>query len=972
MMTTDFRVFIGFVICSCCLVLDVSSVSFDREIRPILTAHCYSCHGPDSASREADLRLDQESSARKVLKEILDRINSKDVDDIMPPPESGKKLSQDQKDLLTQWVQSGGNWEVHWSTKPLIRPSIPTQGYENRNPIDGFIRSKLNEVGLEPSSEADPAVYIRRVTYDLIGLPPTPDEIKAFKKAHAVDADKAIERLVDRLLASEHYGERWGRHWLDVVKYADTCGYDKDKLRPNAWPYRDYVIRSFNEDKPYAQFVQEQIAGDVLFPDSEDGILGLGFIAAGPWDFIGHVEVSESKIDGRIARHIDRDEMVANTINTFTSTTVQCARCHDHKFDPITQDHYYGLQSVFAAVDRADRVFSTDPKVEKRKSELMTLIQSLENEKKSIEEDIAGEGGESLKLLDQKIAKLKTNDFQIQKRAEFGFHSQIAKKQSEHKWVRIDLGEEMEISKIILHPAHDDYNNIGGGFGFPLRFQVLGHSSESLDKSMVLLDQSGADFPNPNISPVEIPSVVSARYITLSVSKLAERSQDYILAMAEISVLNSDGINISKGKKVIAQDSIEAPVRWARVNLTDGYYPKTSAPEKLKELQTAQSNRDVLLNRIRTPERLARLNELSKRSKSKQEELNKLPKGKLVYAAATHFSPQGNFKPTQGTPRPIKVLHRGNILDPKHEAQPGYFPVLNQELEPMQLNKDHTESDRRAQLASWITRKDHPLTWRSIVNRVWLWHFGEGIVSTPNDFGRMGQPPSHPALLDWLACEFRDSNGSMKHLHKLIVTSATYRQVSRPNERGTSVDSNNRFLWRMNRRRLHAEELRDSILSVSGALDKRVGGPGFYLFALEKTAHSPHYEYHKYDPTDVTTHRRSIYRFIVRSQPNPFMTTLDCADSSKSTPKRDETLTALQALSLMNNKFSIHMAEKFAQRLKSQAKILPNQVDWGFNLVTGRLATPDEHSALLGYANEHGLANFCRVLFNLSEFIYLD
>ena len=258
-----------------------------------------------------------------------------------------------------------------WSRKPLTEPSVPVTDGWGRNEVDSFILHKLKAKNLEPSETASPRVLIRRLTFDLTGLPPSPNEIKTFEEEYASDPELAYEELVDRLLASPRYGERFARHWLDVAKYADTCGYDKDKLRPNAWPYRDYVIRSFNNDKPYDQFIKEQIAGDILYPDTEDGILALGFLAAGPWDFIGHVEVSESKMDGKVARNLDRDDMVSNVFNSFCATTIQCARCHEHKGDPIGQDHYYSLQSIFAAVDKADRVYGMDPKVARKKEELL-------------------------------------------------------------------------------------------------------------------------------------------------------------------------------------------------------------------------------------------------------------------------------------------------------------------------------------------------------------------------------------------------------------------------------------------------------------------------------------------------------------------------------------------------------------------------------------------------------------------------
>jgi len=358
--------------------------------------------------------------------------------------------------------------------------------------------------------------------------------------------------------------------------------------------------------------------------------------------------------------------------------------------------------------------------------------------------------------------------------------------------------------------------------------------------------------------------------------------------------------------------------------------------------------------------------------KKAEKKLSGFPKGNMVYAAATHFKSRGNFKPTNGKPRMIKVLNRGDVTQPEDPVRPGTFPLFGDEPWEFDLPEVHDESARRAALAEWIVRKDHPLTWRTIANRIWQWHFGAPIVGSPNDFGPLGQEPTHPELLDWLAVRFRDSGGSFKKLHKLIVMSATYRQSSLGNEDKAKVDSSNQFLWRMNRRKLSAEEIRDSVLAVSGKLNLEMGGPGYYLFALEKTSHSPHYEYHKFNPEDAKSHRRSVYRFIVRSQPNPFMTTLDCADSSQSTPKRNETLTALQALSLLNNKFSISMARHFADRLNKERDSLKDQVRRGYELLIGRAPVPEEENLLVAYAKEHGLNNLCRSLFSLSEFAFID
>jgi len=920
-------------------------------------------------------------------------------------PKDGSALSTNEVTAIRKWIASGAPWPVErrlqdksladlnwWSLQPLNRPSLPELSQEDRaiaqTPIDYFILAKLREKGLALSPEADARTLIRRLYFDLLGLPPSPAAIAKFEADSIRHPQSAFRDLVDRLLASPRYGERWARHWLDVVKYADTCGYDKDKLRPNAWPYRDYVIRAFNEDKPYSRFVQEQIAGDVLFPGDPDGILGLGFIAAGPWDFIGHVEVPASKIDGKIARHIDRDEMVTNTFNTFCSATIQCARCHNHKFDPFTQQDYYSLQTIFAAVDRAERPYDLDPAIEKRRRDLNDRLNQARSKLAELDAAIKTDGGEELATVEKRIAELKPKTIPKEKHPAFGYHSTIEPKANREKWVQVDLGREVEISKVILHACHDEFAGIGSGFGFPVRFKVVASlrdanssrrdgnadgKTPSRSARATLEDRTTADVPNPGLAPYEIGADgVKARFVRITATKLVERQNDFIFALSEVEVLNRDGENVALKAKVTSLDSIEAPVRWARTNLTDGIWPKGADGNVARELAEQQEKQRAILARVNTPDRVTRRQQLQTQITETTKQMTGLPVGRMVYAAATNFRAQGRFQPTMGKPRPIHLLHRGNILTPGEEMQPATLPIIPAISNKFDLPASHHEGDRRAALAKWLTRNDHPLTWRSIVNRIWLYHFGRGIVETPNDFGRMGQLPSHPELLDWLAAEFRDHGQSIKDLHRLIVTSAVYRQASMNNETAAKIDGNNQFLWHMNRRRLEAEEIRDATLSVSGELDAKMGGPGYYLFVLEKTAHSPHYEYYKFDPEDPASHRRSIYRFIVRSQPDPYMTTLDCADSSQSTPKRNETLTSLQALSMLNNRFNLAMARHFAERLRGESDMPAVQIERAMRVAIGRPPTPDEQAALTAYAKQHGLENLCRLLFNLSEFIYLD
>ena len=858
-----------------------------------------------------------------------------------------------------------------WSRKPLLEPAVPDHGV-GRNEVDSFIHKGLEANHLQPSKPAPPRVLIRRLTFDLTGLPPMPQDIRVFQRNYASNPDKAYEELVDRLLASSRYGERFARHWLDVAKYADTCGYDKDKLRPNAWPYRDYVIRSFNEDKPYAQFVKEQVAGDFIYPDSEDGILGLGFLAAGPWDFIGHVEVSESKTDGKVARNLDRDDMVSNVLNSFCATTIQCARCHEHKGDPIGQDHYYSLQSVFAAVDKADRIYGMDPKVAREKEELVIRQGELSREILLSNKETKKKGGENLKKLDEEISKLEKIVGKAELVAQHGYHSQVAQSANSKKWVQVDLGKREKVVSVSMHACYDEFAGIGAGFGFPKRFKIIASNKEDFSKNQILVDWSKKDFANPGLEAVSFAVNSHVRYLRIEATKLVERRNDYIFALAELRVMDERQVNLAKGKKVTPKDSIEAPIRWGKSNLTDGKWPKSKNSESSRQLLALREERETFLSSIQTDEEKQELVAKKTELKEVEKTLKALPKGKMVYAGATHFKPRSNFKPTEGKPRMIHILHRGEVNQPRGLIRPGAFPLFAKESWEFDLAEVHDEAERRAALAEWIVRADHPLTWRAIVNRVWQWHFGQPIVGTPNDFGPLGQSPTHPELLDWLAVYFRDSGGSFKKLHKLLVMSETYRQSSIEDEAKEKVDSGNQWLWRMNRRKLSAEEMRDSVLMVSGKLNLEMGGPGFYLFNLEHTAHSPHYYYHKFNPEDQKSHRRSVYRFVVRSQPNPFMTTLDCADSSQSTPRRNETLTALQALSLLNNKFTLSMAQHFADRLANEGKGIGHQIKAGFELIAGRPPNPEEYELLVQYSEKHGMPNLCRTLFSLSEFSFID
>jgi hypothetical protein len=983
---------------SCALAEEKSY--FADKVAPVLRQRCVRCHNGqkprgslDLTNREHLLTGGEHGPAimpGKAAKSLLMRMVSGPKPRM---PKQGEPLTNQEVADLGKWIDDGAPWPKGvilaapgrkpivgpdwWSLRPLARPEIPMVKNKTwgRTLIDAFILAKLEAAGMKPAPEADPATLVRRVTFDLHGLPPTPQEIDNFVNDKSPDA---YEKLIDRLLASPHYGERWGLHWLDVVHYGDTHGYDKDKRRDQAWPYRDYVIGAFNADKPYTRFIKEQLAGDVLYPDDPDGVIATGFVVAGPWDFVGHVELREGTVDKEKTRLIDRDDMVANTISTFQSLTAHCARCHDHKFDRIPQKDYYRLQAVFAGVERGNRSYASKEvmalraPVEKQRNAVSARRAALEKKVEALTRPELTRVNGELKKVTAELTALPapagspspTN----------GYHSAIAAKPDVQKWVQVDLGKPMALDEIRLIPARPTDFPDTPGFGFPVRFQIAVSDDAGFVKAEVVADHAKADFTNPKDKPFVVRlKNRKARYIRVTATRLWPRSNDYVFAMAELQA-QSGGKNVALGATVTALDSIEAG-RWGRKNLVDGHDSRRAlASPSDPEAVAAAETRRLLAKRLR--QLLARRQEViqsllddSTRSALARtaadlavldKRLQSLPALDAVYAVVPI------------PPRPIHVLNRGGVEQRGDLVSPGALSCVRGPDADFKLTRPEVEGNRRAALAEWIADPKNVLTWRSIVNRVWHYHFGKGIVDTPNDFGGNGSKPTHPELLDWLAVEFRDSGGSFKKLHRLILLSSVYRQSSRHHAGYAKIDGDNRLLWRMHRQRLDAEEIRDAVLAVSGRLNLKMGGPGFELFRF-KDDHSPVYDHSALERIhDPKTYRRTVYRFTVRSVPNPFLECLDCADPNINTPVRNTTLTALQALALLNDPFMVRQAEHFAARLKQSSDDPGKQIDMAFRLAFGRLPSVEERPAVCGYARKHGLANTCRLLFNANEFVFID
>jgi hypothetical protein len=877
---------------------------------------------------------------------------------------------------------STGKAETIWSLQPLNKPSPPSTQNKSgaKTPIDRFVLAKLEEKGLKPSAPADRRTLLRRVTLDLTGLPPTSRELANFlsdKSPHAY-AD-----VVDRLLASPRYGERWARHWLDVVHYADTHGHSQDRVRTNAWPYRDYLVRSFNADKPYARFVEEQLAGDSLFPNDPDGIVALGFIAAGPWDDSSQVYITENSFDKRTAQNLDRDDMVSTAISTFVSTTVHCARCHNHKFDPIPQKEYYNLQSVFSGIDRVDRPYDLDAKTNALRQALVKRKSAIEADAKSkalLAPDIQAVVAAWEKEVGYVPIDWTTLD-PITFKAEGG---STLTKQADRSLLAGGARPETNTYTIT---AQTDLKGITG-----IRFEVL------TDDGLPLHGPGRADNGNLCLSEISVRAAPKSNPEAAAAMTLTNASADFNEKFGGVDydvpkAIDGDpktgwSIYPETGKPHFAIFELKE-----NVTIEDGAILTFVLEQKFKDhligkfrLSVTTSSQPLKANpfppgitkilattvAVRTEEQRIELAAYVLRLRI-DEQLAALPPPQFVYAVANDFEPRLIFKPVK-LPRPIHVLKRGDIDRPGGAAVPGALSLVPGLKAQFDLPSITDESCRRAALAKWITDPKNVLTWRSIVNRIWQYHFGRGIVDSPNDFGVMGSRPTHPELLDWLASSFLENGGSFKKLDRMILLSAAYQQRSDSNPRFAKIDSGNASLWRMNRSRLDAEELRDSILQITGDLDLKMGGPGAmqFTFADPTPPVTPVVDYSKFDVDSPASFRRSIYRLIYRTLPDPFMDTLDCADASQLTPTRNVSVTALQALALWNNQFVLHQSEHFARRLASENADPEKQISALFQSVLERSPSRDEMKDWKGYVREHGLANACRVILNSNEFMFVN
>lgn len=915
------------------------------------------------------------------------------IDPDLKMPPKGDRLTAEQIGILRAWIDQGAPWpdgaiagrkdpRDWWSFKPIATPAVPdirNPKFKIRNPIDAFVTAKLAEQNLDPSPEADAHTLCRRLYFDLLGLPPTPAELDAFVKDYnspVVDHDSLIATTVDQLLASPHYGERWARHWLDIAHYADTHGFERDQRRDNAWRYRDWVIRALNADLPYDRFLREQIAGDVLHPDDPNCVIATGFLAAGPWDFVGQAE-TPSPVLKRLARADDLDDMVTQVMTAACGMTINCARCHDHKLDPILQREYYSLWAVFSGVKRGDR--DVDAPATHRLAE----------DKARLEREIATSKAE--------LARLEHRGLDLADIVGGGDGNGSGKKGA---GLSVETGKTQEAAVSRLTPKPNVFLPVDGDFvdgvvfpngdgGAEVPISTTGLKARGIPKTS---GEAWDAIRNGPINPQGSTKIGDVDFATAGHSLLglhASAAITFDLApmrtalkagslrfrasvgyggRPEGDATNADVRIFVDGEPAFTAERIGPKTGPLFVNLV---LPESARFLTLMSTDGADGNigfdqvfyGDPRISAAAPPEltteEKAHLEQLRTRLSDLEKQLKSLPTPEKVYAVVSE------------RPEPVKVLRRGDPEQPGDEVLPGTLACLAT-LKPALGDAQSPEGPRRIALANWITDPANPLTRRVIVNRLWHHHFGVGLVDTPSDFGTGGGKPSHPELLDWLANELLARGWSLKAMHRLICTSSTYRQGSAAlgADKARSIDAANRLLWRMNPRRLDAESLRDAVLAVSGNLNAEMFGPGYRDFDYTEE-YAPVYKYITPDKPELW--RRSIYRFVVRTTPQQFMTTLDCPNSANLTPARNVTTTALQSLALLNNDFMQKQSALFAARIEAEAGAdITAQVSRAFALAFSRKPDAAELAAATALVQNHGLPQLCRMLLNADEFVYVD
>ncbi len=959
---------------------EVTPIDFARDIRPILSDACLHCHGPDEANRDSALRLDSRDGAFADLggyhafvpgkpddSEALRRILSKDSDERMPPPDSGKSLTDEQIQLLRHWIEQGAGWERHWA---FVAPQLPdTPTVENKslvhNPIDAFVQSRLEQEGLSPSAEADRVTLLRRLSLDLIGLPPTLDEIDTFL---ADDSATAYEKVVDRLLKSPHYGERWGRHWLDAARYADSDGFEKDKPR-EVWFYRDWVINALNRNLPYDQFIVEQIAGDLLPNATQDQIVATGFLRNSMINEEGGIDPEQFRMEAMY----DRMDAIGKGI---LGLTIQCGQCHSHKYDPLTQQDYYRM---FAYVNNSHEANMTvyTPEQNEIRRDVFRQIRQVENELQQSHPD-------------------------WKKRLDRWEESLQAKR--EPKWTPLRLNFDPKTiggQKFLLQ---EDGSYLAAGYA-PTRFNPQATTKTKLTKitgiRLELLPDPNLPHGGPGRSPtgtcaltdLEVQARPAGGTVKFAKFKFASASANVSPAETELAARFYDkterrrvtgpiefaidgkaetawGIDIGPGRRNQAREAVfrfAQPIEFSEgavLNITlsqqhGGWNSNDNQTNNLGRIRVSvTSSPDPEANPL--PQRIRKILSIAKPKRTERQAralfsywrttVDKWSDANAQIESIWQQHPEPASQlvlmerdETRNTFR----LERGDFLKPQEEVTPGVPSFLH-------AIEEQSGTPSRLSFARWLVDRDSPTTARAIVNRAWQSYFGIGLVGTSEDLGLQSEAPSHPKLLDWLSVQFMESGWDLKALHRLIVKSATYRQSSVVTPDLYARDPYNRLLARGPRFRVDAEVVRDIALAASGLLNRKIGGRSVYppapefLFLPPASYGTKTWKYE----TGPEKYRRGLYTFQFRSVPFPVLQSFDAPNGDSSCVRRSRSNTPLQALTTLNEPLFMESARALGLRAVQTASTDAERLQYIYRRCIARMPTSDEADVLLALLDD--------------------
>jgi len=927
-------------------LLGGAEVSFERDVLPLLEKRCLVCH--QGAAAQKGLRVDSvtsllaggESGAAVVPGDAAASLLLAKISGDKPAmPPAGGPLEAADVERIRQWIAAGAVDDASpsaasnrdttwWSLRPFRPLEPPADATWARGEIDRFVFARLAEKGLEPSPEADRRTLIRRLKFDLLGLPPTPEEIDAFLED---SASNAYERLVDRYLADRAYGERWGRHWLDVARFGESNGYEQNHLRNDAWPYRDWVIRSLNEDKPFNRMILEQLAGDQLAPDDPSVQAATGFLVAGPHDTVG-IQNPEGEAQKR-ANHLD--DMVAATASAFLGLTVHCARCHDHKFDPIQQKDYYRLQAAFAGVRHGDRIWEEPSKVTAYEAAAEPLREEIRAADDAIE---ALRKGAEPRVAEKKDAVLARYRPSVDAAGTEETFEPI-----EARFVRLVIESPIARRNVVDLDEFEVWTAGGESRNAALEGKATAGSmriDEASPGTYAAENLIDGKFDKRWISGGGMPEWVQVELPRPERISRVHWSSDRLM-----------GFGGRFGRSIPEEYRVEVSLdgeTWKQVANSDGRLPYSD-----------EDRERLLLFAVFSDEKRRAWETWQERKADAEKRLDKLDKPKRAFL--------GRFEQPE---EPSFVMVRGNPMDHGDMVVPRSLSVLDRMLDGYSLDAVAPEGERRLALARWIASDDNALTARVIVNRVWMHHFGRPFVRSPSDLGINGGEPTHPELLESLAQRLVSEHGwRLKPLHRDIVLSAAYRQASEFREKAADVDRDADFLWRFPPRRLSAEEVRDTVLAVSGKLDRTMGGPGFrlYRYTVDNVA-----TYYPIEDPGPETYRRSVYHQHARSVKPELLGQFDCPDSALPEPKRVSTTTPLQALSLLNNDFLLDQAGFFAERSQQDAGDEPAaRIERMWRLAFGRSPDAPEAEQALRFANEQGWTLLARAILNANELVYV-